>query len=489
MDAPRDTHLLPRFLLMRVLGLSYLSAFVSLWTQVHGLIGHHGILPIDRTIAVLGGHFGALEGSLRFPTLCWISPGDASLTLQCALGTIASALLTLNLLPRLSLALLWALYLSLATAGLDFMAFQWDALLIEAGFLGIFLAPRGMSPGLGRQDPPSRAFLFLLRFLLFRLYLMSACVKLWSPDPSWRNLTALDWHYWTQPLPTWAGWYAAHLPPWIQRASCLGMFAVELGLPFAVFGSRRLRLLAFGGFSLLQAAIALTGNYAFFNLLTFGLGLALLDDRALARFAPSRDPPPGPSRTRAMGSLLGRWALVALLFWAGSAELLQRVKPVQGLGHWALSKVSWMLPWRTVNGYGLFAVMTKERREIEIEGSLDGNAWKPYGWRFKPQDPVRRPGFVAPHQPRLDWQMWFAALGGMEESPWLARMMDRLREGPPGVGSLLWKRPFRGPPRFVRAVVYAVRPASLQARRERGIWWVRERLSASEPAPSTRNDP
>jgi hypothetical protein len=315
---------------------------------------------------------------------------------------------------------------------------------------------------------------------------LSGAVKIASGDPSWRNLTALAVHYETQPLPTWIGWWAHQLPAGAQRASTAIMFGVELAVPFFVF-SRRLRRYAFGPLVFLQLLIGLTGNYAFFNVLTVALCLLLLSDgmfpaRLRARAAPAEsDSPTWP------GVIV--LPIAALLFVASLAPLFGSVGLGGALPRLAVRVHELVAPFRSVNGYGLFAVMTTTRDEILVEGSRDGAAWLPYEFRWKPGDPARRPGFVEPHQPRLDWQMWFAALGTYEDNPWFLSFLRRLLEGSRPVTALLAKNPFPdGPPRFVRATLWRYHFSGLATRRSTRAWWTRERRGPYCPTVTLTSD-
>lgn len=437
------THEAAREIFIRLLGLVYLFAFASLWTQIAGLIGHDGILPVDRFLPAARAHFGA-NAAHYFPTLFWLNSSDTALKLVCAAGGALSLLLILGAAPTPILVCLWALYLSLTTAGQDFLGFQWDILLLETGFLAIFL--RGA------------AGLWLLRWLLFKLLFESGTVKLLSGDPAWRNLTALYYHYETQPLPTWVGWYAQQLPHWFQRLSALYMFAVELAAPFLIFLPRRPRVLAFAAIVSLQTLIALTGNYCFFNLLTMALCVLLLDD-AFLRWKPAA--PARPSRWPA-------WAMVLV----AAVSLLSP---------------SALAPFHVSNRYGLFAVMTTSRPEIIIEGSRDGTTWSEYKFKWKPSDLNSRPRFVAPHQPRLDWQMWFAALGPTQQSPWFFNLAGRLFQGSPAVIGLFANNPFPdSPPRYLRALVYDYHFTNFAQKRGDGAWWRREPEGLFCPVLSAR---
>jgi hypothetical protein len=376
--------------------------------------------------------------------------------------------------PAWSAALAWVLYLSLSVAGQTFLEFQWDVLLTETGLIAVFLAaPSRLRVGSGLTAP--RLARFLLVWLLFRLMLSSGVVKLASGDEMWRSLTALRVHYETQPLPPWTAWFMHQLPASFQTVSCVFMFFVELALPFLFFAPRRLRHFAAAQTILLQLIVAATGNYAFFNLLTIALAVLLLDDGVF----PGRRRAAAGASAESTGKIgWPGWILVpvAAVWLAASAVPFALSLGLRGATPGPLVAVYRLVaPFRSANGYGLFAVMTKERPEIVLEGSADGEIWKPYEFRWKPGDPLRRPRFVAPHQPRLDWQMWFAALGDYRANPWLVSTMARLQEGSPEVLGLLATNPFPGkPPRYVRAVLYDYRFTNAEERRRTGAWWTRE---------------
>jgi predicted DCC family thiol-disulfide oxidoreductase YuxK len=471
----RGTYFLSRWLFLRGLALVFGLAFWSLDRQLDGLIGSHGILPAADFLAQVRQQFGATPWTL-LPSLAWFNPSDAGLHWLCRGGLALAVLGLLGVGSKPVYLGLWACYLSLVGVGQDFLQFQWDSLLLEAGLLAVLVAPWTWWDRPDRPMAPLPLQVWLYRWLLFRLMLRSGLVKLASGDPSWRHLNALRYHYQTQPLPTWLGWYAHQLPAWFQSGSVLAMFVVELALPFGIFLGRRARLIALGGFVALQGLIALTGNYGFFNLLTLLLGLWLLDDACYPRawgrvLLPGRRLRPRPPGLR---PVLAAWAVVALLL--GGWQLLQAVDEAPAsstLQAWDRA----LEPWRAVNPYGLFAVITTERDEVVLEGSADGKNWKEYGFYWKPGAVGARPAFVAPHLPRLDWQLWFAALGGWRDNPWLLNLMARLLQGEPSVLGLLKDNPFPDkPPRVVRALRYRYRFSSWAERRQDGSWWKREPL-------------
>jgi lipase maturation factor 1 len=466
----KPTYFAASALFLRLLGLCYLAAFVSLWVQIDGLVGARGILPVSDLLDWARAQAGA-ERYWLLPTASWISSSSAALHLQCAVGVAASLLLLAGLVPGASAAAAWLSYLSLSVAGQLFLEFQWDTLLLEAGLLAILLVPPSRRRVASGLVAPALS-LFLLKWLLFRLMLSSGACKLVSGDAAWRNLTALHVHYETQPLPPWTAWFAHQLPPAFQTASCLLLFFVELLVPFLFFAPRRLRLFACGMTILLQVLIAATGNYAFFNLLTIALAILLVDDQSFpVRWREAAAATAGQGRWP-------RWVLLpaaAVLLTASAVPFLASIGLREAIPRPAIAVYRLVAPLRSANGYGLFAVMTKERPEIVIEGSEDGSDWRPYEFRWKPGDPMQRPRFVAPHQPRLDWQMWFAALGDYRSNPWLMTFLGRLLEGEPEVEALLAVNPFPDhPPRFVRAVLYNYRFTTREERRRTGAWWKRE---------------
>lgn len=464
---------LTSWIFLRLLGIVFLTAFLSLATQVIGLAGARGILPTADYLHAVRQQLGP-GGVLFAPTLLWLNAGDGALQAWCGVGIVLSIALTLGLAAGPCLVALWAIYLSLAVACQDFLWFQWDGLLLEVAILAALLAPWRLVSRPG-SDPPPRAALRVTRWLLFRLMFASAVVKLSSGDPSWRHLTALRYHYETQPLPTWSAWFMHQLPAWWQTLSTAVMFAIEGLAPFLIFAPRRLRLLAAAAIASLQLLILATGNYAFFNLLALTLCVALLDDgvwpqRWRAGFASARGRP----------RVLPRWVVVPAAVTLFVLSLYPMARAFHDSAEWLgpvrdLYRIT--APWRVVNPYGLFQVMTTHRPEIEIEGSDDGQTWKAYAFRWKPGALERRPEFVAPHQPRLDWQMWFAALSDFRQEPWFLSFCQRLLEGSPPVIALMGRDPFpRAPPRFLRATMYEYHFTDAATRHATGAWWRRERL-------------
>ena len=467
------------WLFLRLLGLVYVLAFGSLAGQLPGLIGHDGILPADeylRRVSEWAESTGVGIDRYRLvPTIFWLGTGDRLLQGTAYVAAALGALVALEIAPIVLLPILWALYLSLTVVCGEFLSYQWDGLLLETGLLACFIAPPVWRDRLETSVDPPPIARWLLWWLTFRLMIGSGIVKLASGDPTWRDLTALSYHYETQPLPTPIAWYVAKLPLAFHRASTASVLVVEFIAPLFIFGRRRaIAAIALIG---LQAVIALTGNYGFFNLLSAALCLTLLDDRAL-----------GLLRRTSTAHVDARptwrtWAsaTAAVITLPVSAAILAGQIGLPGPSAVAPLYAA-IDPLRSVNPYGLFAVMTTRRLEIEVEGSLDGEHWEVYEFRHKPDALNARPTWVAPIHPRLDWQMWFAALGRYDEEVWFQRFSERLRSAAPPVMALLERHPFGGkPPRFVRATLYQYRFTDWRTGRETGNWWTRERLGAYSP--------
>jgi len=491
-DVRPPTYFWARRWFLRALGLIYLIAFVSFWVQVDGLVGSNGILPVNQFLPTVREQLGQGAYSL-LPTLCWFNAGNAFLHFLCGGGVVLSLFLIFGIAPAISLFALFAFYLSLTIAGQVFLSFQWDILLLETGFLSIFLAPWQLWQKRGQEPPVSRAALFLLKLLLFKLMVMSGVVKLTSGDDCWWNLTALDYHYWSQPLPTIFGWWADQHPEWFKHFSVGFCMAVEIIAPFFIWAPRRPRLIAAGLMIFLQLVIALTGNYCFFNLLTLGLCLLLIDDAVWRRNARQdnrtvRAYSSGAPSDRALPSRLLMYGAIIVIIVSlpiNAWLVFTAFKPDAEWPRRLAFAYEHLEPFRIVNGYGLFRVMTKDRREIVIEGSADGIDWLPYEFKWKPGNVMRAPGWCAPHQPRLDWQMWFAALGTPERNPWFIRLAICLLEGKPDVIRLFAHDPFPNqPPRYVRAILYRYRFTTAKEHRQTGAWWKSQELREYLPAVS-----
>jgi hypothetical protein len=517
--------MIPRWIFLRALALIYFSAFYSLLFQIKGLIGPDGILPARDYLAEIAQQLGPVRYWYA-PSLYWISSSSTMMMAVTWIGLIASVIAFLNFWPRVSFFICFVCFLSFVGASGTFSSYQSDGMLLEAGFLALFFAPRGFWPGWGAQSPPSRMSWFLLQWEWFRIYFESGMVKLASGDVEWRNFTAMDEYYQNGPLPTWIGWYVEHLPHWFHAATVGGTLALELGLVFMMFFPRKVRQILFFIVTPWEIGVILTANYAFLNYLVLSLGFLLLDDRFLLRFTPAHFRPRQPERIEASTpeiadehslSILGAGeSSLATADIEASGQAPKRSAFLDRLGFsWRVASVAvtaFMLTWiaynttaemiaipfrenplpikplialepfRIANQYGLFAVMTRGRYEIEFQGSDDGTNWIAYPFRNKPQALDEAPGIYAPYQPRFDWNLWFASLGGWRENEIVPLTEERLMVGDADVLALFRGNPFpQTPPRYVRAVIWQYWFTTEEEKRRTGDWWRREYLGLYAP--------
>jgi hypothetical protein len=492
-DSHRDDF--TRRLYIQAFGFVYLIAFASLWSQIHGLVGQQGLLPADAFFKAASDKLGG-DAYRLLPSVCWLGSNDLMLHLWCASGIGLSILLIAGFAPRLVLVALWGIYLSLCIAGQAFLSFQWDALLLEMTVCSLLYAPRGWRVDWRQASPMLPAARWLLWGLAFKLMFLSGVTKLLSGDAAWNDGTALRFHYYTQPIPNWISWYAYQLPLTYHQVPLMLMFVVELILPFLIFTGRRGRVLFGVSTIVLMLAIEATGNFGFFNLQTIVLCLPLLNDHVLHRLIRWRSTSVGSIAlhvTRPQWRTgIGTTAAVTLLALSSLTIIREMVRTQQVdkmpptvvstldlANRWLLSWAEPALlnpiaPYRTINGYGLFRVMTTRRPEIVVEISDDGRTWDACEFSYKPGDINRAPPIVAPYMPRLDWQMWFAALDPKGSGYWLAALTEKLLEGNPSVARLIGNPKLgRDPPRFVRLTYYEYKFSSADQRNATGAWWSR----------------
>jgi len=475
-------------LFLRLLGLVYLIAFVSLAVQITGLVGEHGILPVGEFLGQVHGRFGA-SAYYNWPTLVWLSPTDAWLSALCWLGAATSLLLIAGVVPLATAAVAWLLYLSLTVAGQLFLEFQWDSLLLETGLLAVLYAPLCWREHVADDVEPPRIVRWTIWLLAFKLTFLSGITKILSGDPTWANWTALSYHYETQPIPAWTSWYMYQLPAWVHSWATGGSMLIELIVPWLIFLPPRFprtRLTACMLMILLQVGIGSTGNYGFFNLLTIVLYLSLLDDRTLGRLLPRRAAG-GEQEIERRPDGRSIWQVGVNVIAVGIAVLsvmtvfreMDRTRQVRGPFDrgWPGAILAAVSPINSVNGYGLFRVMTTARPEIVIEVSDDGTTWKEQEFKWKAGNVMRRPRFVAPHMPRLDWQMWFAALDPFSAQEWLLTLAERIMADESAVTRLLSPRPLANRPQYVRLAYYRYHFTSFSERAKTGAWWRREFVS------------
>ena len=522
-NGPAD-RFLSRWIFLRALGLIYFSAFFPLVFQIRGLIGPQGILPAGEYLKSVSEQLGYTR-YWYVPSVLWFSSGSHMLTGLCWAGMAAALLLVFNIWPRGMLAICFVCFLSFVSAAGDFSGYQSDGMLLEAGFLSLFLAPGGFRPGFGETQPPVRAALYLLLWEWFRIYFESGVAKIMGGDPEWRNFTALDEYYQNGPLPTWIGWYVQHFPHWFHTATTFFALALELVLIWVAFLPRPFRIALFFVVTPWQIGIILTANYTFLNYLVLILAFLLLDDRLPLRFFPNQwkkdllhrtpapsidstapaidklsilaapsnqstlEPPAKTAGARDLWRNIRRWlaplrvsvtaVLLVWIFYSTTLQMIWMITPAP----LPTSPVALLDPFRIANRYGLFAVMTRGRYEIEFQGSNDGQTWTAYPFRHKPQELDKPPRIYAPYQPRLDWNLWFASLGEWRDNPIVLRTERRLLSNDPDVLTLFSANPFQqGPPRQVRAVLWQYWFTSMEEKRQHGLWWRRELLGLYAPA-------
>jgi hypothetical protein len=519
--------LISRWFFLRALGCIYFSAFFSLVFQIRGLIGLQGILPANDYLQAVAHSLGYSRGLWFAPTLLWLASGPHMLTALCWMGMVASLLLAVNAWPRGMLLICFVCFLSFVSTAQDFSSYQSDGMLLEAGFIALFFAPRGLRPRFGSATPASRASLFLLQWEWFRIYFESGVAKIIGRDPEWQNFTAMDEYYQNGPLPTWIGWYMQHLPHWFHASTAFATLALELVLVWMLFLPRRWRIVCFFIVTPWELGIILTANYTFLNYLVLTLGVLLLDDRFLLPFLPQgwkKSFVAGPAeaaedKPRAFGSeshdvlavptilavtqqsqmqtsggfrqsfKMVKLSLIALvLAWIFYATTLELIWMFSALPL-ATTPVEALEPFRIANRYGLFGVMTRGRYEIEFQGSEDGKTWVAYPFRYKPQDLSAPPGIYAPYQPRFDWNLWFASLGSWQDYPIVPRTEVRLLSNDSDVLNLFARNPFpHGPPREVRAVIWQYWFTTMSEKRAQGLWWRRQFLGLYAPTIERESD-
>jgi hypothetical protein len=485
----RETYRITRFLILRLLGFVYLAAFVSLVGQLRPLIGHDGLLPADRYLErVVEAAGSPLEAFLKLPTLFFFDATDATLLFCAWSGVVLSVIVLAGFANSILMAMLWALYLSFVHIGQLWYGYGWEIELLENGFLAIFLCPLLDARPFSRQPTPLTLVL-LYRWLAFRIMLGAGLIKL-RGDPCWRELTCLEFHYQTQPIPNPLSPLLHFMPGWFHVLGVLYNHLAELILPWFVFGPRLARHIAGVLLVLFQLFLIVSGNLSFLNWLTLVPMLACFDDRLLGRFLPpffaraadratQTEVPPTKPRKITMALLA---ALVTILSINPVANLLSG-QQVMNSSFDALS---------LVNTYGAFGSVGRVRHEIIFEGTHDSTIdedtkWLPYEFPCKPGDPMRTPCITGPYQRRLDWQIWFAAMSNPQQNPWTVHLLWKLLHNDPGVLSLLANNPFpAAPPDAIRATLYRYEFAPLDD--PTGAWWKRQQVRPWL-LPLTRDDP
>jgi hypothetical protein len=464
-----------REILQRGIAALYLIAFASAVNQFPALLGEHGLLPVR--------HFTAVVPFRRAPSLFQWRYSDAMLRLVAWGGMLVSAALIVGLLqagpawlPMLAFLLLFAAYLSIVNVGQTFYGFGWESLLVEAGFIVAFLGSSAVAT-------PSPILLFL-RWLVFRLEFGAGLIKL-RGGREWRDLTALYYHHETQPMPNPVSWFVHHLPRWVHRGEVLGNHFVQLGVPFLLFAPQPVASVAAGVIVLSQLWLVITGNFAWLNWITIVLAAAAVDDASFRWLAGLLVPGLGTAPVSGGPGEQPVWFVVVVLAVTALLVVLSYWPARNLLRRHQLMNASFN-PFHLVNAYGAFGTVTKERYEIIVEGSDSADprreeSWLPYEFKGKPGDVARLPGQFAPYHLRLDWLMWFLALGA-RDTRWFEVFLARLLAADPATLRLLARDPFDGrPPRYVRARVFGYRFSTPAERRRSRHWWVRTEVGVLVP--------
>ncbi|MDQ1471433.1 MAG: hypothetical protein QOJ99_2913 [Bryobacterales bacterium] len=461
---------LTRLVFQRGLGLVYLVAFLCALNQFRPLLGERGLLPVPSFIRQVP--------FSKAPSLFYLAPKDWAFSAAAWAGILLSALVITGLADRYTSWLnalvwfgIWLLYISFVNVGQTFYAFGWESILLEAGFLAIFLGARHVEPPL--------IVIWLLRWLAFRVMFGAGLIKL-RGDPCWRNLTCLDYHYETQPMPNPLSWYLHTAPEWTHKAGVAFNHFAELLVPFLYFLPQPLATI--GGLITIvfQGSIFLSGNLSWLNVLTMVLAVSTVDGRYLAAVIPTRQP------ILTVPAVGYRAAVIALALLVVALS----IQPVRNmLSPRQVMNTSYN-PFHLVGTYGAFGGITRQRYEVVVQGTDDdvltpSTRWKEYEFKGKPTDPSRMPPQIAPYHLRLDWLMWFAAMSTYYQHPWFVNMMAKLLANDQPLLGLLKTNPFpEHPPKYVRAELYEYHFANPETRRKTGQWWVRTPAGSYFPAVS-----
>jgi hypothetical protein len=483
-----STYRLTRALFLRFLGGIYFVAFLSLSEQVLPLFGHDGLLPIEVFVRELSeDRGGAFAAFLELPSLFFVNASDVTLQAGAWIGAAMSLLVVLGFANAIGLAFLWFLYMSYVHVGQVFYGFGWEMLLLETGFLAIFLCPIARLRPDPRSTPPA-VVMWLLRWVLFRVMFGAGLIKI-RGDSCWRDLTCLYYHYETQPIPNPLSWLLHQMPPWFHKLGVLWNHFIELVVPWSVFVPVS-RVAAIGGLLQIafQISLILSGNLSWLNWLTIAIAISCFDDSALAWLAPRRirerlwfvgeAQPPSLWATRVAWGL---GAVVVLLSFAPTANLLS--------SHQVMNTSFDRL--HLVNTYGAFGSVGRERDEVILQGTSDAKidehtVWKEYDFKCKPGDPKRRPCIVSPYHYRVDWEIWFAAMSTYDRHPWLLRLVQKLLANDAKALSLIATNPFpEAPPRFIRAELYRYHFTRIGD--GSNAWWKRERTDSYFPPVSAED--
>ena len=484
----RPTYWLTRFVMLRLLGVVYAIAFLVAANQIVPLIGSNGLLPIGLYVDHVREALGSTSsGFFRLPSIFWFANSDTALVVAAWAGVALSCLVVIGFGNAPLLAALWALYMSFVHLGQDWYGYGWEIQLLETGFLAIFLCPLLDARPFPRREPPL-VVIWLFRWLIFRLMLGSALIKL-RGDPVWRDLTALYYHFETQPLPNPLSRWFHFLPKPLLQFGVLFNFLAELVSPFFVFWPRLARHIAGTVIVLFLGTLIVSGNLSFLDWLTLIPALACFDDGVWSKILPRALI--GRAEAAA-GSAQPSRAMLATTWLLGALVAVLSIQPVINMISSSQVMNTSFNPLDLVNTYGAFGTVGQERFNVVFEGTNDDSPrddgdWKPYPYKGLPVELGKMPPQVAPYHLRLDWQMWFASMASPQQYPWTVHLIWKLLHNDPGTLSLFAGNPFPGKsPRYVRAVLYQY--AFAPPGNPEGNWWTRRKLGAWIP-PLSADDP
>jgi hypothetical protein len=472
--------------LLRLLGGVYAVAFLAAARQILPLIGSRGLLPVSDFLTRVEQALGSTSaGFMRLPSVFWFAHSDGVLQGSAWIGFGLACVVLAGYANALILVVLWALYMSFVHLGQEWYGYGWEIQLLETGFLAVFLCPLLDGRPFPKRPPPL-AVLWLFRWLIFRIMVGAALIKL-RGDSVWRDLTALYYHFETQPLPNALSRWFHFLPRWVLKAGVLFNYLAELVVPWFGFYPRIARHIAGVVMLLLQFVLILSGNLSFLNWLTIVPILACFDDSFWARILPGplvrRATAAEASKEPSLAMQRASWVLVLVIGLLSIQPVVNLVSPKQ------IMNTSFD-PLDLVNTYGAFGSVGRERLNVVFQGTEaeipdERAVWRDYPYRALPVALNQRPRQIAPYQPRLDWQMWFAAMGVPGQYPWTLHLVWKLLHNDPGALSLFQDNPFpQKPPRYIRAALYRYR----FAKPGNAMWWDRELLGLWLP-PLSSEDP
>ncbi len=478
---------LTRFVILRLLGVVYAVAFLVAINQIVPLIGSNGLLPLGIYLKQVSHALGSTgAGFVRLPSVFWFWHSDTALLTVAWIGFILSLIVVAGYANASLLGILWFLYMSIVHAGQDWYGYGWEIQLTETGFLAIFLCPLLDMRPFPKRAPPF-VIIVLFRWLIFRIMLGSGLIK-FRGDAIWRNSTALYYYFETQPIPGPLSRWFHFLPHWLLQVGVWFNWLGELVAPWFVFWPKAGRHIAGSVIVLFQLSIIFSGNLSFLNWLTIIPALACFDDSFWSRILPRKLV--RKAEYAAAHAEESRPMQITSFIVAAIISLLSIQPAINLLSPGQVMNTSFD-PLDLVNTYGAFGSVGQERLNVVFEGTMDdttGNkaTWKPYIYKGLPVAPDKQPPQIAPYQPHLDWQMWFASMSTAQEYPWTYNLVWKLLHNDPSTVSLFAENPFPNkPPRYIRATLYRYRFAP--PGNSRGLIWIRERIGDWMPVLSVND--